>query len=98
MSNESDATPRKLLTVEQFCDAWRFKTQAGLRSDILNAADRVNSRGVRISGNGLEEAGAIVRVGRRVLIDEAAYFKWIADQQGKRRTSAVKGTPGKRIP
>ncbi len=27
--------------------------------------------------NGLEEVGAVVRKGRRVLIDEARYFTWI---------------------
>lgn len=80
-----ESTPRALRTVEQFCDAFPFKTQAGLRSEILNSADRVNSRGERIPGNGLAEAGAIVRVRRRVLVDPVAYFRWIADQN-KRAT------------
>jgi hypothetical protein len=48
---------------------------------ILNSADRMNSRGERIPGNGLAEAGAIIRLGRRVLIDEQAFFLWLADQQ-----------------
>ena len=62
--------------------AW---TQAALRNFVLNATDRQNSRGERIAGNGLAEAGAIVRVGRRVLIDEAAFFRWIAEQQKRGR-------------
>jgi hypothetical protein len=31
--------------------------------------------------NGLETAGAIVRLGRRVLIDEGNYFSWIESKQ-----------------
>ena len=80
-----DSAPRVLRTVEQFCDENDFITQPGLRNQILNAADRVNSLGDRIPGNGLAEAGAIVRVGRRVLIDPVAYFSWIANQQKKAR-------------
>lgn len=30
--------------------------------------------------NGLAKAGAIVRVGRKVLIDEAKFFAWIEAQ------------------
>lgn len=84
-----ESAPRALRTVEQFCDAYTFKTQAGLRSEILNAEDRVNSRGERIAGNGLAEFGAIVRVGRRVLIDDQAYFRWIAEQQRRATRKAA---------
>lgn len=73
--------PRDLFTVSQFSERRPAWTQAALRALILNADGRVNSRGERIHGNGLAEAGAIVRVGRRVLIDEAAFFRWIAEQQ-----------------
>jgi hypothetical protein len=31
--------------------------------------------------NGLEEAGAIVRAGRRVFIDETAFFRWLRSQR-----------------
>ena len=76
--------PRDLFTVEQFSERRPAWTKPSLRNLILYAEDRQNSRGERIPGNGLAEAGAIVRVGRRVLIDEAAFFIWIAAQQ--RRT------------
>lgn len=82
-----DTTPRGLFSVRAFAERHKtWITQPGIRNHILNSADRVNSRGERIPGNGLAEAGAIVRVGRRVLIDEAAFFRWIAEQQrnGKR--------------
>ena len=73
--------PRDLFTVPQFADRHRAWTQPSLRNLILNSADRLNSRGERIAGNGLTEAGAIVRLGRRVLIDEQKFFIWIAAQQ-----------------
>ena len=78
-----DSAPRELFTVQQFSERRRAWTQSALRNLILNAADRINSRGERIPGNGLAQAGAIVRVGRRVLIDEQAFFRWIAEQQTK---------------
>jgi len=77
----AESTPRDLFTVAQLSERRPCWTQAALRNLILNASDRVNSRGETIPGNGLAEAGAIVRVGRRVLIDELAFFQWIAAQQ-----------------
>jgi len=82
-----DSTPRDLLTVAQFSERRPAFTQAALRNLILNCTDRYNSRGECIPGNGLAEASAIVRVGRRVLIDEGAFFAWIAEQQKSRRAA-----------
>ena len=42
------------------------------------AQDRLNSRGDRIAGNGLAAHGAIVRRGRKVLIDVHRYGNWLA--------------------
>jgi hypothetical protein len=78
--------PRDLFTVQQFAERRPAWSPPALRSLILNAKDRLSSRGERIGGNGLAEAGAIVRVGRRVLIDEEAFFRWIAVQQKKVRS------------
>ncbi len=78
-----EVTPRDLFTVEQFSERRPAWSQPALRNLILNATDRQNSRGERIPGNGLAEAGGIVRLGRRVLIDEQAFFRWIAEQQRK---------------
>ena len=83
-----DSAPRALLTVAQFSERWSAWSQASLRNSILNAEDRVNSCRERIPGNGLAEAGAIVRIGRRVLIDEQAFFRWIAEQQKPKRATA----------
>ena len=82
-----DSVPRDLFSVAQFSEKFPAFSQASIRSLILNSADRRNSRGERIPGNGLTEAGAIVRVGRRVLIDEAAFFRWVAEQQRRARAA-----------
>lgn len=54
-----------------------WPTQGAWRALIFNAADRVNSRGELIPGNGLIEAGAIRRVGRRVLVNPGKFFAWV---------------------
>jgi hypothetical protein len=82
-ANAVDTAPRDLFTVEQFADRRPAWSQPALRNLILNSVSRLNSRGERIPGNGLAESGAVVRVGRRVLIDESVFFRWIADQQKK---------------
>lgn len=81
----TETAPRELLSVPQFSAAYKAWTQPAVRNLILHADERVNSRGEVIAGNGLGEAGAIVRVGRRVLIDPQSFFRWIAAQQGKPR-------------
>jgi hypothetical protein len=62
---------RTLLTVRQFSEKHVAFTQAGLRWVIFNE-----------KSNGLFESGAIVRVGRRVLIDESRFFGWIDSING----------------
>ena len=76
---------RILFPVPQFAEKNRAWTQAALRALILNAEDRVNSRDERIAGNGLSPA--IVRVGRKVLIDEKAFLAWIVEQQKSRKAA-----------
>lgn len=59
------ATPT-LLTVNQFADQQPAFTRSSLRGLIFNETT-----------NGLAKAGAIVRVGRKVLISEQKFFAWI---------------------
>ena len=54
------------------------KTPSAIRADIFKAEDRLNSRGERISGNGLAVHGAVIRRGRKVLIDVHRYGNWLA--------------------
>ncbi len=74
MSNSST-----LHTVKSLAEAHPAFTVASLRSLIFNSTDRQSSRG-RIKGNGLD--GAIVRIGRKVLIDEAKFLAWVAGKSG----------------
>ena len=56
-------------TVQQFIKKHQAFTIGGLRSLIFNEHT-----------NGLAESGAIVRIGRKVLIDEAKFFAWVESQ------------------
>jgi hypothetical protein len=66
-------------TVEQFSERNPAFTTPALRNLIFKAETRQSSRG-KIPGNGLIEAGAIVRIGRRVLIEEFGFFEWVRRQ------------------
>jgi len=59
----------KYYTVRQFSDNHTAFTKGGLRALIFNE-----------KSNGLADSGAIVRVGRKVLIDEEKFFSWIESQ------------------
>jgi hypothetical protein len=71
--------PRTLLTVRQFADKHPAFPQGSIRNLIFLAESRNTSKGT-IAGNGLDIA--LVRIGRKVLIDEARFFNWIDAQQG----------------
>ena len=64
-----NGTPR-LLTVAQFSKECPAFPEGGLRWQIFNEEQ-----------NGLKGAGAIIRVGRKVLINVDRYFAWIDSQQ-----------------
>lgn len=59
-------------TVKQFCADNQAFPEGGVRWDIFNE-----------KSNGLERSGAIIRKGRRVLIDEDKYFEWVVSQDGR---------------
>ncbi|WP_295624621.1 hypothetical protein [uncultured Nitrosomonas sp.] len=71
--------PRTLLTVRQFSDKHHAFTQGAIRNLIFLAEDRKTSKGI-IKGNGLNIA--LIRIGRKLLIDEVKFFQWIDEQQG----------------
>jgi len=80
MSNQTATPqPRTLLPVRQFADKHSAFPQGSLRNLIFLAETRRTSKGV-IKGNGLD--AALVRIGRKLLIDEAKFFQWIDEQQG----------------
>ena len=63
VENKSSEKIPTFLTVSQFIKKHPFISNGGLRFQIFNAKN-----------NGLEKAGAIVRMGRRVLVNEGNYF------------------------
>lgn len=75
-----ETTTRTLLTVKQFSDKHQAFSQGSLRFQIFNASSRKTSLG-EIPGNGLDMA--LVRLGRKVMIDEARFFAWL-DAQNER--------------
>ncbi len=83
-----DSEPRDLTTVEGFAEKYPAWSQASLRSLLLNAQDRHSSRGP-VAGNGLLQAGAVLRLGRRVLISESRFFAWVSEQQKQRRKAVA---------
>lgn len=72
-----ESQPRTLLTVKQFARKHEAFTEGSLRFQIFNASPRKTSLG-EIPGNGLD--AALLRLGRKVLIDEAKFFEWIERQ------------------
>jgi hypothetical protein len=58
-----------LSTVNQFAEKQPAFTTSGLRALIFNE-----------NTNGLAKSGAIVRIGRKVLINDTAFFSWIEAQ------------------
>ncbi len=59
----------RYLSVAKIAEAHPGFTEASLRWIIFNA-----------SSNGLSKSGAIIRVGRKVLIDEAPFLAWLKSQ------------------
>jgi len=66
MSNKNPIPP--LATVKQFCKKNPAFTEGGIRDRIFYA-----------ESNGLNKFGAILRNGRRVLIDEEKFFTWLQE-------------------
>lgn len=77
----NEPPPRRIFTLKAFAERHAsFLTLAALTNQVFKAKPRKSTKG-DIPGNGLEEAGAIIRLAGRVLIDEDRYFAWIDAQQ-----------------
>ena len=70
-----------LHTVKQFANTEKAFTEAAVRNLIFKAESRHSSTGV-IPGNGLIDCGAIIRVGRKVLIDGDKFLDWVRQHSG----------------
>lgn len=81
VSNFTDRPPRRLFTLTKFAERHSdFTTLSAITNQVFKAQTRHSTKG-EISGNGMLEYGVIVRNGRRVLLDEDAYFRWLDAQQ-----------------
>jgi|SRR5688500_2141831 hypothetical protein len=69
---------RVLSTVRQFATKYPAFTHGSLRHLIFFSKDRRTGKGT-IPANGIDMA--LVRVGRKLLIDDAKFFEWIEQQQ-----------------
>ncbi len=67
----------RLATVKQLptIDGYQWLTEAVLRHLIFNSTDRYSSKGKVVPGNGL--APAVLRLGRKVLINLDAFDEWL---------------------
>ena len=73
--------PRNLYTLKKFSERHHcFLTLSAITNQVFKAQSRHSSKG-EISGNGMLDFAVIVRIGRTVLIDEDAYFRWLDAQQ-----------------
>lgn len=70
----------KLATVKNLpgCFPLLGLTAAAIHGHIFKAQDRFDSKGRKIAGNGLAACGAIIRRGRKVLIDVDKYAAWLS--------------------
>ena len=67
---QQTAPRRALATVKQFCQHYPAFTPGSLRWLLFHRQE-----------NGLQRA--VVRVGRRILIDEDKFFTWLDEQNGQ---------------
>ena len=72
---------RNLKSVKRFVESYPDFPEGGLRYLIFHSEPRKNSKGEHIPTNGMAEAGVIVRVGRKVLLDVPRFFAWIDSLQ-----------------
>ena len=73
------ATLPKLSTVNNLpsCFPLLQLTPAAIHGHIFKSQDRFDSKGRKIAGNGLAASGAVIRRGRKVLIDVDKYAAWL---------------------
>jgi hypothetical protein len=71
--------PKMILTVKQLSDRNPAFSQGSIRALIFNAKPRKSTTG-EIPGNGLDDC--IVRIGRKLLINEVKFHLWL-ERQGK---------------
>ena len=80
--NVNPKKKKRLATVSEVADMPDYPfTKSALRHLIFQAEDRVASSGDIIPGNGLKQAGVLIRIGERVLIDLNKFDQWIENHR-----------------
>ena len=69
---------RTLFSVQEFVQLPEFSylTESAMRHLIFYSRPRFSASGDSVPGNGLLESGAILRIGRRILIDADKFRDW----------------------
>ncbi len=91
MSDISSAADlRRFVTPKQLVEIPRYGwlSLSSLRHLIFQAQPRINSKGEALPTNGLERA--IIKVGRKILIDCVEFDAWIEDQRITNPNSSYK--------
>jgi hypothetical protein len=71
----------QLVTIRQLSKMTRYSavfTEQRLRALLLCAKPRLSARGGCLPANGLYEAGAVVRVGKRIYFDVDRFEAWVS--------------------
>ncbi len=71
MTTATPESNRRLITIDAWPDFHPWPTANGLRFYVKHRHT-----------NGLDKHGAVLRVGRRILIDSDRFHKWIDAQNG----------------
>jgi hypothetical protein len=71
----TEATIPTLLTVKQFCAKHTAFPPGGVRHRLERQRES------------LENAGAVVQLGKKILIHEAKFFEWIVSGAAKNKTA-----------
>ena len=74
---DAQVTPQRLATVKNMVgrSEYSWLTESAVRHLIHDSKVRLNSKGEEIGDNGLD--AAIIRIGRKVLIDLDRFDQWI---------------------
>ena len=75
---------RRLFTIRNLAKTPGYAqafSESSLRHLVFDAKPRKNSKGEAIDGNGLAQIGAILHVGRKILIDLDRFDSWLDRQR-----------------
>lgn len=84
LGQSEEVRPIRLSTVKNLpaCFPLIDLTVGAIQGHIFKANDRFDSKGRKIKGNGLGGLGAVIRRGRKVLINVDKYEEWLCSGKG----------------